>query len=104
MSNVSGFSSKAWASHSSSNTAKIPSPSSTGVAGSVCSGVATGLISSGVTKTVSAAGTSLTGSSATGTTGGFAGVGGTVLVQREMDKHLSQLTLNLAFGKRFFKA
>jgi hypothetical protein len=27
-----------------------------------------------------------------------------VLVQREMDKHLSQLTLNLAFGKRFFKA
>ena len=28
----------------------------------------------------------------------------TVLVQREMDKRLSQLTLNLAFGKRFFKA
>jgi len=27
-----------------------------------------------------------------------------VLVQREKDKRLSQLTPNLAFGKRFFKA
>jgi hypothetical protein len=28
----------------------------------------------------------------------------TVLVQRELDKRLSRLTSDLAFGKRFFKA